>query len=482
MTEHTFRKAANRALALVLGAGIVAWAFFMLATLSDIIIEAGHTWEELTGPDAVVSVRPSIYLFFAAVAVFTIGGLLGRRKTAQLQAAGSPAPLARAVSRLATTVMIIGMALAAFGAFIVFMSNFSNSVDNDGVFERVLNSYLPIVLYTALVIAVILTGFVFAPLHATSARQAEVTDDAPISAVARSVAPDPGLDPGEPHTIVTTPAPVAALGQRATALAYTLPITAAAVALVFGLIVYDVTQTSLDAWIWVIVMTIIAVGIVAGTIYAARALRAQVHPGAKPAGASIGAKNLNFILSIIFVTAVTSMSLGYGASAMGQLRVQSSLSISVYSDKDISTAADSGVDPTSVTLSTNGYDLARGSDAVVSLEPGGEVLSTVPVDRGGSFWNESALPSDLKAGDYDITATVSTADGRDISTSLPMTVLDDGAVRLTAEPYASVDDEASRFAAPTVGWFAGDLAPAAIMLLLAVATLRLTLNTRNRKE
>ncbi|MGO3146636.1 MAG: hypothetical protein ACTIJ6_03050 [Leucobacter sp.] len=458
MTKPTSRNAANRALSLVLGAGIVAWLLFVLAILSDIIIDTGHTWGELSGPDAVVTVRPSTYLFFAAIAVFTLGGLLGRRQASRLQASARPTRLARAVLLLASTVLIIGMVLAAIGAITVFMSNFFEGTGNDGVFDRILNSYLPIVLYTALVVTVILTGFVFTRSHEGS------EDDADSMQEERETA--------------ATSTPGEATGQRATALAYTLPIVAVAVALIFGLIVYDVTQTALEAWIWVIVQSLIAVGIIAGTVFAARALAAHTRSGSRPAAASVGAKNMNFVLSIIFVVAVTSMSLGYGASALEYLRVQSSLSISAYVDSEPST--DTEVDPEDVTLSINGYDLERGSDAVISLEPNGEVLMTAQVDRSGSLWRDVTLPTDIAAGDHDATVQAVRTDGRELSISLPMTTSDEGTVRFTAEPYASVDDEDSSLAPPTVSWFLSDLAPAAILLLLAVTTLYLTVNRRNR--
>ena len=54
--------------------------------------------------------------------------------------------------------------------------------------------------------------------------------------------------------------------QRSLAWAYSAPILAIAAALIFGLI-YDITQTALEAWIWVVVRALVAAGIIAGTLF-----------------------------------------------------------------------------------------------------------------------------------------------------------------------------------------------------------------------
>lgn len=445
------RNTANRALTLVLSGGVLAWVLFVAARLTDIIVDSGHTLDEFGETVASTAVRPSTYLTFAAIAVFTLCGLVGRRLVAQLHAADSVTTLPRAVLRFSNTVMIIGMALAAFAAIMVFLSNFFEDSGDDAVFERVLNSYLPIVLYTALVITVILTGFVF-----THAR------------VAPQVIPS-----REPEAADVTEAH----GQRDVAVAYTLPIVAVAVALIFGLIVYDTTRTQLEAWVWVIVQTVIAVGITAGTIFAARAARPHLHSGTTLKGAGVGAKNLNFILSIIFGVAVTGMSLGYGASAIDQLRVQPHLSVSAYSNSGLDT--ETATQPENLLVNLYGSDLARGTETTVTLEPGGQVVTSQTVDRYGSVWFEKEFPSGIESGDYKLTAQAETIDGSAPKVSLDITVTDDGLVEITGDSDAYTEDEPSRMVAPTVGWVVGDLLAAAVLLALVFGTLYVTINMRN---
>lgn len=458
------RTTANRALTLVLSGGALAWVLFVAARLTDIIVDAGHTWDEFGEPVATTAVRPSTYLIFAAIAVFTLCGLVGRRLVAQLHAADSVTTLPRAVLRFSNSVMIIGMVLAAFAAIFVFLSNFFEDSGDDAVFERVLNSYLPIVLYTALVITVILTGFVFTrpttawPAHAQVAPQA-------------TPLPEP-----EPEATEITEAP----GQRDVAVAYTLPIVAVAVALIFGLIVYDTTRTQLEAWVWVIVQTVIAAGITAGTIFAARATRRQLRSGAPLKGVSVGAKNLNFILSIIFAVAVTGMSLGYGTSAIDQLRVQPQLSVSVYSNSGLDT--ETAAQPETLMVNLYGSDLARGTETTVTLEPGGQAVTSETVDRYGSVWLEKEFPSGIESGDYKLTAQAETIDGSAPKVSLDITVTDDGLVEITGEPDAYTEDEPSRMVTPTVGWVVGDLLAAAVLLALVLGTLYVTINMRNTRR
>ena len=78
----------------------------------DIAVEAGHTSDELWGDESVVPVRPSTYLFFAAIAVFVLGGLAGRRGAVAARSLG-PTRLAQPVVRFSSTVVIIGLVLAA---------------------------------------------------------------------------------------------------------------------------------------------------------------------------------------------------------------------------------------------------------------------------------------------------------------------------------------------------------------------------------
>jgi hypothetical protein len=108
--------------------------------------------------------------------------------------------------------------------------------------------------------------------------------------------------------------------QKALALGYVLPIFTTAIAIIFGLVVYDVTRTTLQVWVWVIIQLIIAFGIIAGTRFASRA-RAAKPAAPKPRTAlAAGAANLNFVLSIIFGAVVSIMGFTFGFSAIENLR------------------------------------------------------------------------------------------------------------------------------------------------------------------
>ena len=140
---------------------------------------------------------------------------------------------------------------------------------------------------TALVVTVLLLAFVF---------RDDKTEDRSAS--------KKGLDPR----------------QKALGLGYAIPIIAAAIAVIFGLVVYDVTGTSLEAWVWVIIQVIIAAGIILGTHYA-RMAKAEKPAPAKPRTAwASGAWNLNFVLSIVFGAVVSVMAFVFGIGSFEELR------------------------------------------------------------------------------------------------------------------------------------------------------------------
>lgn len=448
------RRAANRALWLTLAGGIVGWVCYAVALYSDIAVEAGHTSDELWGDESVVPVRPSTYLFFAAIAVFVLGGLAGRRGAVAARSLG-PTRLAQPVVRFSSTVVIIGLVLAANAAMLVFLDNFLSGVGADNVIARVFNSYLPIVLYTVLVVWAILAGFVFSSRAGAASRAEE------------SAAPAGSRPLAAPEA-----------DQRTTALAYVLPIVAVMVALIFGLIIYDATQTSLTAWIWVIVQAIIALGICVGTVLAARALAAQRAAGLTPVGAGVGAKNLALVLSIVFAAAVTAMSLGYGASATEQLRGQESMSIDAWNESG--NDATGRFTPDQVTISASGYDFARGSEARLMLDDAAEPVKTAKTDADGAFWFDVTVPPDLAVGEHRYAVTAETLDEGTKTLELVFTVDDDGLITLPDETYHGLDDQPMRLITPTASWWFGDLTPALVLLLLVVATLHVTLHARNR--
>lgn len=102
-------------------------------------------------------------------------------------------------------------------------------------------------------------------------------------------------------------------------MAYATPIIGTAIAIIFGLIVYDTTKTDLDVWIWVVIQLIIVTSILTGTRYAARARLARpLPPRQRQTGAA--AVNLNLVLTIVFGAVVGMMAFTFGFSAIENLR------------------------------------------------------------------------------------------------------------------------------------------------------------------
>ena len=449
-------KPAHAALSVILTCLVIGWVLFLLSTLSDVLVNAGHSTDELWGPDTAVPVRPSTYLILVAIAVFTAGGLLGRRRAARVPA-GNSTPLARSVLRLSTTITVIGIGLAAWSAVSVFFTHFLADTGTSTPLARSLGVYLPIALYTGIVIAAILIGFVF-------------TDRSP-----KDVGPAAPTVRKEQRA-ATADSPKAEENRRPLAWAYSTPILAAATALILGLIIYDITQTALEAWVWVIIQVIIGAGVIAGTYFAARASSHRDPAHAGSGRAATGARLLAHVLSIVFTVVVAGMSLGYGARAINMLQLQPSLSLSAYTDTETAAATDD------VTVSADGSGLQSGTDATIVLEPGQVTIAEVPVERDGTFWAEEtladALAEELSPGDYRLTANATTAEGAERSVEFRLTIADDGSVSFPNDPHAENSDEVLRVSTPSISWLGGDLLPSAAMLLLVLVTLRQTLILR----
>lgn len=106
--------------------------------------------------------------------------------------------------------------------------------------------------------------------------------------------------------------------RRALSLGYSLPIIGGAISIVFGLMVYDLTRTTLDVWIWVIIQVILGTSLVLGTrLSTAAHLYSLAHK--KQVGATKGARNLNFILGIIWSVVVGIMSFAFASTAVSKL-------------------------------------------------------------------------------------------------------------------------------------------------------------------
>lgn len=459
-------KSAKHALQILLSSAVLGWLLFIAALYTDAVIETGR---EIG--DAYTFVRPSNYLTFAAILIFAAGALWAKKKLQSISHdAVSVSTLVKSAQRFASTALIIALVLSASTAISVFMQGFFEATNDFNVPVRILNSYLPIVLYTALVVAVLLAGFVFKRHQDPAAIESDI--EQPPSSESFANADSNG------QSVATTPLPAA---QRSIALSFAIPIIAVAIALILGLIVYDVTQTAIEVWIWVLIQALVAAGIITGTFYAKKSLSARPLSAGPPAGPSVGAKNLNFVLSIVFVSVVSLMSLTYGLIAVDQLRVQTDLSI-YASEKDPNGLQDSleMVQFEDMTLQINGSDLQRNSTATMTVEPGGIQIFDAKVDRDGYLWGEEEFPTDIEQGEYTLQLQAESSDGLEMTVELEVIFHDDGTVSLPNGYDANYSEDISRLMPLSASWFFGDLLPAFLLFVLAISVVYTTLLVRNR--
>ena len=266
---------------------IVGWAFFMFGAWSNLFVQPEYDARGMWLNDGPI-VKPSTFLYLAGITAFSLASLHGLRLSAAHKATqDTPDGLSVAAYRLGNLSVIIALAGGAIFALANFFGAFGGATAEGNLTERLLGVYLPIVLATALVVTTLLFAFV-------------VRKDK----VDAGSAADKGLD----------------ARQKALALGYAIPIIAAAVAVIFGLVVYDITGTSLEAWVWVIIQVIIAAGIILGTRYA-RLAKAEKPAPPKPRTAwASGAWNLNFVLSIVFGAVVSVMAFTFGIGSFEELR------------------------------------------------------------------------------------------------------------------------------------------------------------------
>ena len=232
------------------------------------------------------TIQWQVYIFLLGITVFALVALKSLHSAVGLRTSWDN-PLAKSAHRFANLAVILSLVAGAVFAVGNFLGAW-NSYDLRGepVWMRLLNVYLPIVLATALVVYTLLSAFVF-----------------------RKNAPDiPEGEKDEDRTKL----------QRAVGLAYAVPVIGTAIAIIFGLTVYDITKTSLDAWIWVIIQAIIGFSIILGTTFAARAKSARALPP-RERKSGVAAVNLNFVLSIIFGVVVLIMAFTLGFAGVDGL-------------------------------------------------------------------------------------------------------------------------------------------------------------------
>lgn len=438
-------------LLLILGSAVVAWALFMLGIYVDLFSEQVYddsgNW---AGKDPAVSY--SKYLFFAAVTVFSGASVVAQRMSIRHRVnSGVESRPSRGAHRFATLAIIVGLGVAAVLGIAVFLEGFSGTrSDFQSLSERTLDTYLPIVLYTSLLVVVLLAAFVFR------------SDTLPRS---HDRVPDDAIDHEEQ---------AGSGSQRDLGAAYAVPIVATAVALIFGLVVYDATGTSLDVWIWVIIQLVIGSGIVVGTIFGERAVAQGPRSQSSRSRVTRSARGLNFVLSIVFGAIVTSMAFGYGGSAIDDLKSTPSFSLDII--------AGPGAPLETIEVAVNGWDLEEGSTVSMRLvEPDTTLLSETVVDSD-YFYESRPLPGNLEPGDYLLEAHATTQDGRQIDREREFSLSDEREVFWSVDEgkIRALEREETVIVSADGAWFVQSFIPALVLLLIALTGIYFTLTERNR--
>jgi hypothetical protein len=438
---------ANRSVLVTLIAAFAAWLVSMLAIFTDLFVT--DVFDDGVRVAQQPPVAPSIYLFFAAVAVFGLAALWGQRVAIQARVqAGPESRPERAAHRFGTLALIIAMGLAAILAISTFLEGFGRPDQQGDLAVRFGTVYGPILLYTALVVTILLLGFVFRA--DTLPKSSEVISE----------------------QIEDGGAGVA--GQRDLGASYAIPIIATAIALIVGLIVYDATGNALEVWVWVAIQVVIGAGVVAGTIFGERAISQGPNSHSSRSRITRGARGLSFVLSIVFATVVGLMGFGYGSSAIDSLRS------TPYFFLNIVTGPNTPLERVEVSL--NGAELAEDSTVNIVLEPAGEQLLDEQITQQDYFYETRPLPGGLTAGEYTLIAEATAMDGRGLTRELGFEVTETGQV-----VYDPTRDDGSQWQEDSTiildadgEWFIEDFLPALVLIGLSLSVVYLTLTERNR--
>jgi hypothetical protein len=278
---------AKRAIQLPLIGLAFLWVMMMLAQYVDLQREYPTYDKNGVQLPYEITLQWSVYLILLGITGVAVASLLGQRIALALRLEDD-SPLALSAHRFNNLFVILSLVAGAVFAIGNFLGAFNTYDSRDASpLVRIFGVYVPIVLATALVVVVILFAFVF-----------------------RKDAPDIAHEEKDEER---------ARLQRAVGLAYASPIIGTAIAIIFGLVVYDTTRTTLDVWIWVIIQAIIATSIIIGTRFAAQA-RSSKPLQPKPRRTGTAAVNLNLVLSIVFGVAVTVMAFSFGFAAIEDLR------------------------------------------------------------------------------------------------------------------------------------------------------------------
>ena len=266
---------------------VVGWTLFMFAIYSDLFVFPIYDSQGMYLGET-QAVKLSTYLYLVGIVVFGLLSLRGQQLSLHArELAGIDAPLPRAAHRftnLTVVISLVGGSIYAIGNFLNAFSVFGN--ENTNLLVRLFDVYIPIVLATILVIYILLRAFVYRKQTVKQAKKQVMSES-----------------------------------EKALGLGYAIPILFTAVAIIFGLVVYDITRTDLQVWVWVVIQVIIAIGILLGTRFSSKAKSAKAAPPRVRQTLAAGAANLNFVLSIVFGATVSIMSFTFGAAAIESLRI-----------------------------------------------------------------------------------------------------------------------------------------------------------------
>ena len=339
----------QKAIALPLLGEVWGWLFFVSAIYANQVQNPPYRQIAVYKPETATEyVHIATYLLLIAIAGFSVAALAGQRMAISARAElGESNSLARAAHRFGNLSVVVALAFGAIYAIGNFMGAFGYGASNaQNIFIRFADVYLPILLATALVVFVILRAFVFgAGEHADGEKDKRGLTEA----------------------------------QKALGLGYAMPIVTTAFAIIFGLIVYDVTKTMLQVWVWVLIQVIVVGGVVQGTRFAAKAKQGVVRPPKERRVLAAGAAALNFVLSIVFGGVVSIMAFSYGSTAIDKL-----VNYPQYDDQgNLIGSSQTTVDPISFTWFINEL-----LPALVLL-----VLAVI-----GIYWTILARNTEAKAG------------------------------------------------------------------------------------
>ena len=266
---------------------IGGWKFFMFAIYAGLFVYPIYDAQGMYQGDEQI-IRPSTYLFLCGIVIFGLLALYGQRLALRARTlAGVDDSLARAAHRFTNFAVIVALVTGAFFAIGNFLGAFNTYIDREeNLTVRLFDVYIPILLATGLVVYILLRAFVFRKQVVKGAKKERMSES-----------------------------------EKALGLGYAVPIIATAIAIIFGLAVYDVTRTDLEVWVWVIIQVIIVSGILLGTRFSTKAKSAKAAPPRARATLAAGAANLNFVLSIVFGVTVSIMSFAFGAAGIEKLRV-----------------------------------------------------------------------------------------------------------------------------------------------------------------